>query len=109
MTREKSQKDISSNQEKTDALQALGNRVKAAQDAHNPKIDEDRAGWAVGIRYASEFSAAVIVGGMLGWGVDYVAKIAPWGLLAGIIIGFMAGTRNIVRAAKEMSANNSES
>jgi ATP synthase protein I len=109
VTREKSQTNRSSNQEETDALQALGNRVKAAQDAHNPKIDEERAGWALGIRYASEFSAAVVVGGMLGWGVDYVAKIAPWGLLAGIIIGFMAGTRNIVRAAKQMSADSSES
>ncbi len=103
------QKKISTKQDQSNALQALGNKVKAAQNAREPNADEERAGWAVGIRYASEFSAAVIVGGMLGAGIDYFANTKPFGLLIGIILGFMAGTRNIVRIAKEMSANDSES
>jgi len=99
----KKPKQTTSNQDHTDALEALSRKVKAAQDAQSPEIEAERTGWAVGIRYASEFSAAVIVGGMLGFGIDYFAKTGPWGLLVGIILGFMAGTRNIVRLAKEMS------
>ncbi len=102
-------KKSSSNRDHTDALEALGDKVKAAQEAHDPQVDEEAAGWAVGIRYASEFSAAVIVGGGLGAIVDHFAKTTPWVLLVGIVLGFIAGTRNIVRLAKEMSEEDGES
>ncbi len=98
-----------SKQGQHDDLDAFSEKLKAAQDHHNPEIDEEASGWAVGIRYASEFSAAVIVGGMLGYGIDHFAGSTPWALLAGIILGFVAGTRNIVRLAKEMSIDDSES
>ncbi|NNC38653.1 MAG: hypothetical protein HKO02_14440 [Hyphomonadaceae bacterium] len=93
-----------SNQDEGDALDALGDKIKAAQTAHSPDIEQERTGWAVGIRYASDFSAAVIVGGLIGFGFDKLVNTMPWGMLVGIIFGFMAGTRNIVRTAKEMSA-----
>lgn len=102
-------KKLSSEQDKINDLEALGKKVKAAQDAHNPEQDEDTAGWALGMRYASDFSAAVIVGGMFGAGMDYFAGTKPWLLLIGIIFGFMAGTRAIIRTAKEMSAEDGES
>lgn len=94
---------LSSHHDDTDALDALGEKVKAAQDARIQKVDDNASGWAIGVRYASEFSAAVIVGGLLGYGIDYFAGSTPWALLVGILFGFMAGTRNIVRLAKEMS------
>ena len=97
------QKRSTSNRKAEDALEALGRKVKAAQDARAPQDDENRTGWAIGIRDASEFSAAVIVGGMLGFGFDHFAKTVPWGTMAGLALGFMAGTRNIVRLAKNMS------
>ena len=100
----KKPKQSTSNQDHTDALDALGDKIRAAQSEHSPDIEPERTGWAVGIRYASDFSAAVIVGGLLGFGFDKLAKTTPWGLLVGIVFGFMAGTRNIVRTAKEMSA-----
>ena len=101
----KKPKQSTSNQDPADALEALGRKVKAAQVANTPDIEQERTGWAVGIRYASDFSAAVIVGGLLGFGFDTLANTTPWGLLVGIIFGFVAGTRNIVRTAKEMSAD----
>ncbi len=97
------------NQDTDDALKALSDKVKTAQSAHNPDIDEDAAGWALGIRYASEFSAAVIVGGLLGYGVDHFAGSTPWALFVGMILGFTAGTRNIIRLAKNMSVEDGES
>lgn len=97
------------NQNTDDALKALSAKVKTAQSVHDPDIDENESGWAIGIRYASEFSAAVIVGGMLGYGIDHFVGSTPWVLMAGILLGFVAGTRNIVRLAKNMSDEDSES
>lgn len=88
---------------KNDALEALGEKVRAAQAARTPEIEQERTGWAVGIRYASEFTAAVVVGGLFGFGIDYFAKTAPWFFMVGLILGFSAGTRNIVRTAKELN------
>ena len=100
----KKPKQSASIQDKADALDALSSKIKAAQTANSSEIEQERTGWAVGVRYASEFSAAVIVGGLFGFGIDHFARTGPWGLLVGVILGFMAGTRNIVRVAKEMSA-----
>ena len=102
-------KNTSSISDNPDALEAFGEKVRAAQKAHDPQIDEEATGWAVGVRYASEFSAAVIVGAGLGFGIDHFANTTPWVMLVGLILGFMAGTRNIVRLAKEMSVDESES
>lgn len=84
-------------------LSALGEKVRSAQDARKP-VEQQRTGWGVGVRYASEFSAAVIVGGLFGFGVDKLASTTPWGLFAGLVLGFAAGIRNIIRAAAEMNA-----
>ncbi len=102
-------KKTSLNQGSQDDLDAFGKKLKAAQDHHTPEIDEEAAGWAIGIRYASEFSAAVLVGGLLGYGVDHFAGSTPWALLVGVILGFIAGTRNIVRLAESMSVEDDES
>lgn len=55
---------------------------------------------AVGLKYASEFSAATMVGAFLGYGIDHFAKTAPWGLLIGLGLGFCAGVRTIVLSAQ---------
>jgi ATP synthase protein I len=35
----------------------------------------------------------------LGYGVDVWLKTAPWGLIVGLALGFVAGAVNVVRAA----------
>lgn len=87
-----------------DRLEALEEKVKAARSARQPKQNGKSSGWEIGLGYASSFSSAVIVGGLLGYGIDYFVKTTPWALLAGIILGFLAGTRNIIRLAGELSA-----
>lgn len=88
----------------SDDLAALGEKLKHAQDARRPDVEEQSAGWAIGIRYASEFASAVVVGGLFGYAIDHFAGTKPWALLLGVLFGFAAGTRNIVRLAKELSA-----
>jgi len=82
-----------------DALKALGDKLEATKKSHQePDIQREKSGMGEGLKYASEFSAAVIVGAFLGYGVDKFAGSAPWGMLFGL---FSAGVMNVVRAAKE--------
>jgi len=78
----------------------LGEKVKSAQKARAPDIDEEASGWAIGINYASVFTGAIIVGGAFGYGFDYLVGTIPWGLMVGIMVGFAAGTRSIVQMAQ---------
>ena len=103
--RENSQSD----QDRAVALEKLGEKLKSAQSAQEPNYDEKQTGWAVGVNYASAFAGSVVVAGGIGYALDIFAHTKPWGLMAGIIVGFIAGTRSIVQMAKRMSEQNSES
>ena len=60
-------------------------------------------GYAQALRLASEFAAGVIVGALVGWGLDYVAGTSPWGLIGFLLLGFCAGVLNVVRSANRMT------
>ena len=84
----------------------LDKRIAEAQA--ELKAQSDRAssverarGMGLGFRMASDFTAAVIVGAVLGWGVDYVFHISPWGLIVCLLLGFVTGVRNVVVAANQ--------
>jgi len=61
------------------------------------------SGASRGYRLASEFVAAIVVGGALGYGIDFVAHTRPWATIVLLLLGFAAGVRNIVRASAEMN------
>ena len=67
-------------------------------------------GMAYGMRMATELVAAVIVGGLIGWGLDRFLGTTPWLFLVFFILGFAAGVLNVLRAyermRKEMAAQN---
>jgi ATP synthase protein I len=52
---------------------------------------------------ATDFTAAVIVGAGLGWGIDALTGWSPWALVTCLLLGFVTGVRNVVRAAMETS------
>jgi ATP synthase protein I len=101
MSREnKSQRDPS----KAD-LDDLQQRIDARREKYKPAPDTaPRSAWSLGMRYGSEFFGGVLVGAVLGFGLDYIAGWSPWGLIAGTMFGFAAGTLNVVRAAKDISS-----
>ncbi|MFS2318721.1 AtpZ/AtpI family protein [Maricaulis sp. D1M11] len=66
--------------------------------------DTPRSAWSVGLRYGSDFFAGVLVGTVLGFGADALFSSAPIGLIAGMFLGFAAGTLNVVRTAQELNA-----
>ena len=56
---------------------------------------------ALGFRLSSELIAGVVVGALIGWGIDHVASISPWGLIIMVPLGFIAGVVNVVRSANK--------
>ena len=50
-------------------------------------------------RMSTEFVAGIIAGGGLGWLLDRWLGTSPWGLIVFLMLGFAAGTFNVVRAA----------
>jgi ATP synthase protein I len=63
------------------------------------------SGMARGFRLSTELVAGVLVGALIGWGLDRWLGISPWGLIVFLLLGFAAGVLNVVRAAGEGSNN----
>jgi ATP synthase protein I len=60
-------------------------------------------------RFATELVAAVVVGGGLGWGLDWLCghfgfHTRPVFLIVFFVLGAGAGIRNVMRAANELNA-----
>jgi len=71
----------------------LPNRLEGKDDA------KATAGYGQALKLSSEFIAGIVVGVGLGWFVDRVAGISPWGLIVGLMLGFGAGVLNVLRSA----------
>ena len=59
----------------------------------------DASGYARGFRLTSELVAGVVVGAGIGWALDRLLGISPWGLIVFLLLGFAAGVVNVIRAA----------
>jgi ATP synthase protein I len=86
-------------------LRRLGDRldqVRASQPSE-PTPDARRAtdgsALARGLRLSSELVAGVLVGGAIGYALDYWLGIRPWGFIVFVLLGFVAGIVNLMRAA----------
>lgn len=88
----------------------LASRIARAQGVRPAQAAADRVrqgemtGMGRAFRLASEFVAAIVVGGALGFGVDWLFKTQPWGMIVFILLGFAAGVLNIIRATAELNA-----
>jgi len=63
-----------------------------------PREQVAPSGFAYGIRLSSEFLSAIVVGVVLGLGLDQLVGTKPWGLIFFLFIGFAAGVLNILRS-----------
>jgi ATP synthase protein I len=91
-----------------DRLKDLGNRIAAEKveraEASKPATTfQGASDYSKGYRLASEFVAGTLVGGLLGYGLDYVAGTLPLFLIVFLLLGFGAGILNMSRAANRTS------
>jgi ATP synthase protein I len=74
-----------------------------SEHAPPPPPASNASAMAIGLRLSSELVAGVIVGGAIGWALDYWLGIKPWGLIVFLLLGFTAGVLNVMRTAGVMS------
>jgi ATP synthase protein I len=107
-TRENGDRDKASTDEAalSARLRRLGEGLGQARQRGGQVADEaggDRAttasGYAKGLRLSSELVAGVLVGAGLGWLIDRLLGISPWGLIVFLLLGFAAGVLNVMRSA----------
>jgi ATP synthase protein I len=88
-------------------LQRLGEGLGHARGRAAPLPSEDTggdrattaSGYAKGFRLSSELVGGVLVGAGLGWLIDRLLGIAPWGFIVFLLLGFVAGVLNVMRSA----------
>ena len=84
-------------------LDKLTEAIGRARGKSAPAKSQDASsvrGYGQAMRLSSEFIAGILVGAALGWAVDQLLGISPWGLIVFLILGFAAGVLNLLRAAK---------
>jgi ATP synthase protein I len=87
-------------------LSEIGDSRKIRTDLSGNEQDAAQAkasAMAVGLRLSSELVAGVLVGAALGWGFDRLLSTSPLGLIVFLLLGFVAGVINVMRAAGAMS------
>lgn len=77
-------------------------RQKAAETQED-KVMRSR-GMAMGLRMSTELVAAIIVGGLIGYGLDQWFETTPWLFLVFFMLGCAAGMINVTRAFNKMQA-----
>jgi ATP synthase protein I len=107
-TRENGDRDKANSEEAalSARLRRLGDGLGQAREREaKPSTDAggDRAataaGYARGFRLSSELVAGVLVGAGLGWLIDRLLGISPWGFIVFLLLGFVAGVLNVMRSA----------
>lgn len=98
----------SRNREISDRLSDLGKRLDETKTRRQPdqeRLRPDPGGLALAIRAASELVAAVLVGGVIGWGFDWWLGTSPIFLLVFFLLGFAAGVLNVIRATQQTTSD----
>lgn len=83
-----------------DMNKRLGRNVNGGESEEIKK--PVNSGMAQGMRIASEFVSAILVGAAIGYAIDWTFDIQPFAMISFLILGFVAGVLNVMRAANEM-------
>jgi ATP synthase protein I len=83
-------------------LEAQADALEAKATRHVPEYGSKAM--AGGARLVAGLVGGPLAGLGFGAGFDFLAHTAPWGLIAGILIGFVASVVLAVRSAQAMSA-----
>jgi ATP synthase protein I len=98
------------------ALRARLDRLAGAIEARRPAArptpgvsasnGSDGMGSAIsmGLRAGSEFVAAILVGGGIGWGLDWALRTRPAFTIVFFFLGVAAGVWNVIRATSPRDA-----
>lgn len=95
-------------------LERLGRKIDAiqgretAEEAGGDRAASPSSGFARAARLSSEFVGGILVGGGLGWLIDYALGTSPLGMIVFLLLGFAVGVINVIRAAGSAGGGGSE-
>jgi ATP synthase protein I len=71
----------------------------------NDPEDKEEVNRKTGVAYAAAFSlfASVVSGLIVGWLLDRWLKTSPWLLVAGLVLGAVAGFYEFIRTTSKLS------
>jgi ATP synthase protein I len=87
------------------ALRNLDDRLEEHRKATEEPPRGPKAGYAMAMKLSSEFLASILVGALIGWGIDRLFGISPWAMIVFVLLGFCAGVLTVVRSAGRMSGD----
>ncbi|GHE47503.1 ATP synthase subunit I [Camelimonas fluminis] len=85
---------------KLDAVHEVETRKAAADAAKQAASGPSPLGRA--FRLSAEFIAGVAAGGLIGWSMDRFLGVSPWGLIVFLMLGFLTGVYNVMRATGQL-------
>ena len=91
-------------------LRRLGDRLDQSRASQPPEQAPDAgpatdgSAMARGLRLSSELVGGVLVGAVIGYMLDRWLGLSPWGFIVFVLLGFVAGMLNLMRAAGFLAA-----
>lgn len=91
-----------------DRLKHLSARIEARRGQEKVGAQQGtssgKGDWSQALKMSSEFIGGIIVGGGIGWMLDWLFGISPFGLIIFVMLGFAAGVLNVLRASGALPA-----
>ena len=85
-------------------LQRLGERLdEVRRHGEDKNVRPPPTSLGVAFRFATELLAAVIAGGAMGWGLDWLFGTRPILTVVFFLFGIAAGIRNVLQSAKVLN------
>jgi ATP synthase protein I len=91
-------------EERRNSLGARLEQVRQDDEGTTKSSDVSRKGYSQALKISSEFISAIVVGGLLGYLLDYFLPTKPWGLIVFVLLGFCAGVLNVLRTTGKVSS-----
>jgi ATP synthase protein I len=83
-------------------LRTLRSEVGQDEDRGGGRgVPQTAAGWVM--RLSVELAAGLVVGGGIGWGLDYLLGTSPLMLIVFFLLGATAGIYGVIRAAMRLN------
>ncbi|WP_237155075.1 AtpZ/AtpI family protein [Oryzibacter oryziterrae] len=89
---------IGSGDARLDKLREKLDDLKQTPEVGAGQTQGGMGGIGQAVKMGSEFVAGVIVGFVIGYTIDQVFGTKPWGMIVFLLLGFAAGTLNVLRA-----------
>jgi ATP synthase protein I len=89
-------------------LDDLERRAEASGSIRRKREAEPNTALGSAFKLSTEFVAALVVGGGMGWLIDRWLDTKPTVLVVGLVLGIAAGFMGVFRVARQMQAEDAE-